>query len=43
MRVDLFGSLALTGIGHDTPEAVLMGKEWPKKLFSWQKSNFIAD
>ncbi|GAN05228.1 L-serine ammonia-lyase [Mucor ambiguus] len=27
LRVDLFGSLALTGVGHGTPEAVLMGIE----------------
>ncbi|CAO3672832.1 unnamed protein product [Rhizopus microsporus] len=27
LRVDLFGSLALTGEGHGTPEAILMGIE----------------
>ncbi|GAA5798529.1 L-serine ammonia-lyase [Helicostylum pulchrum] len=27
LRVDLFGSLALTGVGHGTPEAILMGVE----------------
>ncbi|KAI8880427.1 L-serine ammonia-lyase [Backusella circina FSU 941] len=27
LRVDLFGSLALTGVGHGTPDAVLMGIE----------------
>lgn len=27
MRVDLYGSLALTGKGHGTPEAILMGLE----------------
>lgn len=27
LRVDLFGSLALTGVGHGTPEAILMGIE----------------
>ncbi|KAI8983520.1 L-serine ammonia-lyase [Pilobolus umbonatus] len=27
IRIDLFGSLALTGVGHATPEAVLMGIE----------------
>jgi hypothetical protein len=25
MRVDLYGSLALTGRGHHTPEAILLG------------------
>ncbi|KAF9386731.1 hypothetical protein CPC16_007399 [Podila verticillata] len=27
LKVDLFGSLALTGIGHGTPDAILMGME----------------
>ncbi|KAI0222713.1 hypothetical protein L0F63_006505 [Massospora cicadina] len=27
MRIDLFGSLALTGVGHGTPNACLMGVE----------------
>ncbi|GJJ69675.1 L-serine dehydratase [Entomortierella parvispora] len=27
IRIDLFGSLALTGIGHGTPDAILMGME----------------
>ncbi|KAH6576593.1 hypothetical protein BASA50_007833 [Batrachochytrium salamandrivorans] len=27
MRVDLYGSLALTGVGHGTPNAILMGLE----------------
>lgn len=27
LRIDLFGSLALTGDGHGTPEAILMGVE----------------
>ncbi|KAG0014583.1 hypothetical protein BGZ81_000370 [Podila clonocystis] len=27
LRIDLFGSLALTGIGHGTPDAILMGME----------------
>ncbi|OBZ88495.1 L-serine dehydratase [Choanephora cucurbitarum] len=27
LRVDMFGSLALTGVGHGTPEAILMGIE----------------
>ncbi|KAG0170257.1 hypothetical protein DFQ28_002210 [Apophysomyces sp. BC1034] len=27
LRVDMFGSLALTGIGHGTPDAILMGIE----------------
>lgn len=26
LRIDLFGSLALTGIGHGTPDSILMGK-----------------
>lgn len=25
LRIDLFGSLALTGVGHSTPDAILMG------------------
>jgi hypothetical protein len=27
MRVDIYGSLAMTGIGHGTPNAILMGLE----------------
>ncbi|KAI7823543.1 serine dehydratase alpha chain-domain-containing protein [Gamsiella multidivaricata] len=27
LRIDLFGSLALTGIGHGTPDSILMGME----------------
>ena len=27
LRVDLYGSLAMTGVGHGTPNAVLMGLE----------------
>ncbi|KAF9296750.1 hypothetical protein BGZ74_010185 [Mortierella antarctica] len=27
LRIDLFGSLALTGIGHGTPDVILMGME----------------
>ena len=27
LRIDLYGSLALTGAGHGTPTAVLMGME----------------
>jgi Serine dehydratase beta chain len=27
LRVDLYGSLALTGVGHGTPNAILMGLE----------------
>jgi len=27
LRIDLFGSLALTGIGHGTPDSILMGKK----------------
>ncbi|KAI8388154.1 L-serine ammonia-lyase [Radiomyces spectabilis] len=27
LRVDMFGSLALTGVGHGTPDAILMGIE----------------
>lgn len=30
LRVDLYGSLALTGAGHGTPNAVLMGLEGEK-------------
>lgn len=27
LRIDLYGSLALTGVGHGTPQAILMGME----------------
>ncbi|CAG8575319.1 5365_t:CDS:2 [Gigaspora margarita] len=27
LRIDLYGSLALTGVGHGTPNAILMGME----------------
>ena len=34
IRVELFGSLALTGRGHGTDKAVLMGLEghWPNQI-----------
>jgi len=34
VRVDLFGSLAMTGRGHGTDKAVLMGLtgEWPDRI-----------
>jgi L-serine deaminase len=27
IRIDLYGSLALTGVGHGTPNAIMMGLE----------------
>ncbi|KAI9481533.1 MAG: L-serine ammonia-lyase [Benjaminiella poitrasii] len=45
LRVDLFGSLALTGVGHGTPEAILMGIEGesPDKVETSTIRSRVAD
>ena len=32
LRAEVYGSLALTGRGHGTDKAVMMGLEWPMNL-----------
>ncbi|RUS29470.1 hypothetical protein BC938DRAFT_480624 [Jimgerdemannia flammicorona] len=45
LRIDLFGSLALTGVGHGTPDAILMGieGETPEKVETSTIRSRISD